>query len=127
MTQTETTNPEVLSRESFLAEFSGRRYANITLPSGKVVRIQSMTDFEHGEYQVAMLKSSGDFDPDKGKKSARLLMSYCCVDGNNNRMFVNEKDTEGVDAGITLFLRKKIREFCGLDVDNPDVEESQKK
>lgn len=127
MSQTPTTTAEVLGRDAFLSQFSGRRYATVQLPNGMAVRIQSMTDFEHGEYQVAMLSKSGDFDPDKGKKSARLLMAYCCVDESGSRLFVNADEIQGVDTGITLFLRKKIREHCGLNVDDPDVEDAQKK
>ncbi len=127
MSQTPTTTPEVLGRDAFLNEFSGRRYATVQLPNGKAVRIQSMTDFEHGEYQVAMLSKIGDFDPDKGKKSARLLMAYCCVDEAGNRLFVSENDIQNIDTGVTLLLRKKIREHCGLNVEDPDVEDAQKK
>ena len=128
----------LLDRNALLAKNKKRRYQELELPTGGMVRIQSLTEAEQSQYETDMLsggepknvrgkRKDGDNRLQLSKKAllvARLkLIVKCLVDAEGVRLFKDEEYTalEEMDAADT----KVIFDACDamLKSDNDYFEE----
>jgi hypothetical protein len=106
-----------------LLALNKRRFTDVTLPSGDVVRIRNLSEKERSKYESETLTKGGQLNAAKLADAKRRLIALCCVDDAGNLIFHPDdiKGLESVDSAVTQVLYDEIRTHCGFDKE--DIEE----
>lgn len=119
--------PVLATREDFLGGSVDRRYRNVTLPiSGKIVRIQSLSELERARYEAAMYDGNGRRIAARVRDVRARLICLCMVDARGDRL-LNDTDAERIvslDSHDVGHLYDAMWEHVGFG--NQGVEEAVK-
>jgi hypothetical protein len=104
-----------ISRDQLLAK-RARRYREVTLSSGDVARLQSLTELERSEYNMSLLDKKGDVNKKALTKATRMLLVKMLVDADGNRMFFDHEDDllADIDSLDMEILGDAAREHIGF-------------
>lgn len=98
-----------------------RRYKDVTLPvSGHRVRIQSLTERECSEYEMAVVAQSttrSKFVRARLLDANRRLIGLCLVDADGNRL-LSDKQADQIatwDSADSNFLHDAVAAHCGIN------------
>ena len=88
------------------------------------VRIQSLSELERKQWQLANLDADGNLDLSKVPMSGPLLITFTAVDDQGKKIFTRNQAQQlaQIDSKILGPMVDWIQEHCGLD--NLDVEET---
>lgn len=108
-----------LGRDAFLAKAkAARRYMDCRLPSGGVVRLQSLSEFERSNYERGLLNKKGDgANPNALLASKRAMVVLCMVDEEGNRV-LSDNDINALasmDSADIDHICTTARKHCGFD------------
>ena len=112
--------------KALLFEKTVRRIKEVTLPSGEVARLQSLTELERAEHNAGLLKEDGSVDRAKLKNATSQLLVRMLVDENGEQMLhEHEVDTLlGIDSLVMEILGDAAREHIGWNKDKGDEKNS---
>jgi len=107
----------MISREQFLAKTS-RRYKDLSV-NGDSYRIQSLTELERTEYEIALQGKKGF----AFEKARRLFVCKTLVDADGKRLLEDndEEQLKNVDGGLVGLLYEEAQAHCGYKKD--EIEE----
>jgi len=118
--------------EQLLSPSKRRRYDTVELPvSGLTVRIQSLTELEVNNYQMAVVgQRQARYQRDRLRDATRRLIVLCVVDAVGNRLLSDKhvKRLAEWDAADTQVLYDACAKHVGLNTDDIDqlIEEAGK-
>jgi len=98
-----------------------RRYKIVSLPvSGNRVRIQSLTEREQSEYEMAVIaQGSGRsrFIRSRLLDANRRLIALCLVDADGNRLLSDNQANQLAtwDSADSNFLHDEVAAHCGIN------------
>jgi hypothetical protein len=106
-----------ITREALLGKTS-RRYKDVVI-HGESYRIQSLTELERTQYEIALQGKKGF----AFEKARRLFVCKCLVDADGKRLLLDsdEEQLKNVDGGLIGLLYSEAQEHCGYAKD--EIEE----
>lgn len=113
-----------INREQLLSK-PVRRYTEVEI-YGEKYRLQSLTELERSDYEIAALDKNGKVQVQNLRKTRQMLIAKCLVDDEGKRLF-DDKEMHyigALDGGICGLLYKEAMRHCGYDKD--DVEAIEK-
>lgn len=107
-----------INREQLLSK-AQRRFTTVEI-FGESYRLQSLTEVERSEYEVAALDKDGKVQIKNLKKTRQLLIAKCLIDDDGKRLF-GDHETHfigALDGAICGALYREAMKHCGYDSDD---------
>lgn len=91
------------------------------------VFVQSMTGIERGRFEAMLNQTEGEEKIRNWERFRALMLVYCVVDGNGNRIFNDDADIDALNsknAGALDFLYDRAQKLSGFR--KTDIDEMTK-
>tara|TARA_R110000824_G_scaffold11593_3_gene50812 strand:+ start:5450 stop:5848 length:399 start_codon:yes stop_codon:yes gene_type:complete len=116
-----------IANRTALLKLCERRYIDLELEGGLIVRIQSLSEKEKSSYETRLIAKSGrGVIRDRLQDATRRLIALCLVDEKNERIFSNaDVDQIGeLDSFVSSRIYDAAQEHCGFN--KGDIEDTVK-
>lgn len=114
---------ELMGRAAFVGR-AIRRYADVEIADFGAIRLQSLSEREAADFQVAALDQRGRWRKKLAAGARRRLIALCLVDADGNRLFSDDEAEHlaDMDGRIADAIYEHCVAHCGFRQDQVEAE-----